>query len=112
MIVNIKTTGQQKMTLKRLPIGIQAFSSIREDDFVYIDKTQMLHQMVSVQGRYFLSRPRRFGKSMLVSTLHALFEGRKQLFEGLYIYDKWDWNKPTPSFALTLRQEQLRVERS
>jgi hypothetical protein len=84
------------MTLKKLPIGIQAFSTIREDDFVYIDKTQMLYQMASVQGRYFLSRPRRFGKSMLVSTLHALFEGRKELFEGLYIYDKWNWHKTYP----------------
>jgi len=84
------------MTLKKLPIGIQAFSTIREDDFVYIDKTSMLYQMASVQGRYFLSRPRRFGKSMLVSTLHALFEGRKALFEDLYIYDKWNWEKTHP----------------
>jgi hypothetical protein len=56
----------------------------------------MLYQMASVQGRYFLSRPRRFGKSMLVSTLHALFEGRKELFEGLYIHDKWNWDKTHP----------------
>jgi hypothetical protein len=81
------------MTLKKLPIGIQAFPKIREDDFLYIDKTQMLYQMAKDVGAYFLSRPRRFGKSMLVSTLHALFEGRKTLFEGLYIHDKWNWDK-------------------
>jgi hypothetical protein len=84
------------MTLKKLPIGIQAFPKIREDDFLYIDKTQMLYQMAKDAGAYFLSRPRRFGKSMLVSTLHALFEGRKTLFEGLYIYDKWNWDKTHP----------------
>jgi hypothetical protein len=84
------------MTLKKLPIGIQAFPKIREDDFLYIDKTQMLYQMAKDAGAYFLSRPRRFGKSMLVSTLHALFEGRKALFEGLYIYDKWNWDKTHP----------------
>jgi hypothetical protein len=79
-----------------LPIGIQAFPKIREDDFLYIDKTQMLYQMAKDAGAYFLSRPRRFGKSMLVSTLHALFEGRKSLFEGLYIVDKWNWDKTHP----------------
>jgi hypothetical protein len=84
------------MPLKKLPIGIQAFPKIREDDFLYIDKTQMLYQMAKDAGAYFLSRPRRFGKSMLVSTLHALFEGRRELFEGLYIHDKWNWDKTHP----------------
>ena len=84
------------MTLKKLPIGIQAFSKIREADFLYIDKTPMLYQMAKDAGAYFLSRPRRFGKSMLVSTLHALFEGRKALFDGLDIYDKWNWDITYP----------------
>jgi hypothetical protein len=82
--------------LKKLPIGIQTFSEIREEDYLYIDKTQHVKQLVDGGKYYFLSRPRRFGKSMLVSTLQALFEGRKELFEGLYIYDKWDWDTTYP----------------
>ena len=73
------------MTLKKLPIGIQTFATIRESDYLYVDKTEMLHELTAGTGRYFLSRPRRFGKSMLISTLHALYQGRKELFEGLYI---------------------------
>jgi hypothetical protein len=84
------------MTLKNLPIGIQTFSTIREDNFVYIDKTAQIFDLASKQGRFFLSRPRRFGKSMLISTFQALFEGRKQLFEGLIIENKWDWSKTYP----------------
>jgi predicted AAA+ superfamily ATPase len=79
------------MTLKKLPIGIQTFSKIREGDFLYVDKTQLLHELTRDAGAYFISRPRRFGKSMLISTLQALYEGRKALFEGLYIYDKWQF---------------------
>lgn len=67
----------QVMTVKKLPIGIQTFSAIREDDYVYIDKTPLIHQMVNSAGRFFLSRPRRFGKSLLVDTLKALFEGNQ-----------------------------------
>ncbi len=84
------------MTLKALPIGIQAFSTIRESNFVYVDKTDMVHQLANTQGRFFLSRPRRFGKSMLISTFQALFEGKKELFDGLSIYDHWDWDKTYP----------------
>ena len=84
------------MTLKKLPIGIQSFDAIRQENYLYIDKTKLLHQLTDGLGRYFLSRPRRFGKSMLISTLQSLYEGRKELFEGLYIYDKWDWNKTYP----------------
>ena len=76
--------------LKKLPIGIQTFSRIREEDFVYIDKTPMIADMVNGAGRLFLSRPRRFGKSLLVDTLRCLFQGRKELFAGLYIENRWD----------------------
>ena len=67
------------------PIGIQTFEKIREDDFVYVDKTALIHQLASQKGYYFLSRPRRFGKSLLLSTLEAYFSGRKELFDGLAI---------------------------
>ncbi|MDR0687487.1 MAG: AAA family ATPase, partial [Prevotellaceae bacterium] len=82
--------------MKKLPIGIQSFTSIREEGYLYVDKTADIYRMVSSGKVYFLSRPRRFGKSLLISTLEALFRGRKNLFEGLYIYDKWDWTKQHP----------------
>jgi len=78
--------------MKKLPVGLQSFANIRENDFLYVDKTSLIYQLLQ-QKYYFLSRPRRFGKSLLVSTLKELFEGRKELFEGLYIYDKVQWKK-------------------
>lgn len=71
--------------LQRLyPIGIQTFFKIREGNFLYIDKTEYVYRMTHSASSYlFLSRPRRFGKSLLTSTLHCYFEGRKDLFEGL-----------------------------
>ncbi|MDR1115500.1 MAG: ATP-binding protein [Tannerella sp.] len=82
--------------MKNLPIGTQSFEILRSQDLLYVDKTGLIHRMVTTGRIYFLSRPRRFGKSMLISTLHALFSGRKELFEGLYIYDKWDWSRSNP----------------
>jgi hypothetical protein len=84
------------MIRKNLPIGIQSFEKLRSNDYLYIDKTKLIHQLITTGKIYFLSRPRRFGKSILISTLDALFSGRKELFEGLYIYDKWDWTKTNP----------------
>ena len=75
----------EKKELKRLPVGIQTFSNIIEDDMLYIDKTEYIWNMIHLSKYIFLSRPRRFGKSLLVSTLQAYFEGRRELFKGLYI---------------------------
>ena len=69
--------------MMKYPIGIQSFAQLREDGFVYVDKTQLLYRLVTEGKIYFLSRPRRFGKSLLVSTLKAYFQGRKDLFQGL-----------------------------
>ncbi len=82
--------------MKKLPIGIQTFSSIIQGDFVYIDKTPGIARMLDGAGRYFLSRPRRFGKSLLLDTIKSVFEGRHELFTGLYIEDKWDWSQTWP----------------
>jgi hypothetical protein len=82
--------------MKYLAPDTQTFSIMRENDALYVDKTQFVHEMVSQHRIVFLSRPRRFGKSLMVSTLKALFEGRKDLFEGLYVYDKWDWSQRFP----------------
>ncbi len=78
---------------KRLPIGVQDFREIRQEDYLYIDKTELIYKLITSGKYYFLSRPRRFGKSLLVSTLKYLFQGEKELFEGLYIYDKYDFPK-------------------
>ncbi|NDV66962.1 ATP-binding protein [Bacteroides sp. 224] len=70
---------------RKLPIGIQTFEKIRDDNYLYVDKTALIYQLASTSTPYFLSRPRRFGKSLLISTFKSYFEGRKDLFEGLAI---------------------------
>ena len=89
--------------MKKLPIGIQTFSELvdPEENYVYIDKTEVLHTLVTEGKYYFLSRPRRFGKSVMLSTLYELFRGSKKLFEGLYVEDKWDWNKKHPVIRIS-----------
>ncbi|MEE0912736.1 MAG: ATP-binding protein [Paludibacteraceae bacterium] len=74
-----------EQTLKNLPIGIQDFEKLRKEDYLYVDKTALMHRLVSTGSYYFLSRPRRFGKSLLISTLKAYFLGKKDLFEGLAV---------------------------
>ena len=71
--------------LKKLPLGISTFSEIIQENYVYVDKTEHIYQMVTGGKYYFLSRPRRFGKSLLVSTLAELFSGNKELFKNLWI---------------------------
>ena len=77
---------------RRLSIGIQTFSEIINRNLLYIDKTGLIHQLITAGKVYFLSRPRRFGKSLLISTLKAIFKGQKALFNGLAIYQTdYDW---------------------
>lgn len=71
--------------MRKYPVGIQNFEKLRRDGYCYVDKTELIYRLVSDGGYYFLSRPRRFGKSLLISTLEAYFEGKKELFEGLAI---------------------------
>ena len=71
--------------MQNLPIGIQSFKGLREDGCLYVDKTDVIYQLVNETKVYFLSRPRRFGKSLLCSTLRAYFEGKRELFKGLAI---------------------------
>jgi Predicted AAA-ATPase/PD-(D/E)XK nuclease superfamily len=82
--------------MKNLPIGIQTLKEIRRRNCVYVDKTQLVHQLVTTGKYYFLSRPRRFGKSLLVSTIKELYKGSKTVFEGLWIENNWDWSKKHP----------------
>ncbi len=86
--------------MKKLPISLQNFEELIAKDCVYVDKTRLVYKMATEGKFYFLSRPRRFGKSLLVSTLKRLFEGRKDLFQGLWIENaEWDW-KPHPVLYL------------
>lgn len=71
--------------MRKLPIGIQTFEKLREENYLYVDKTAMVYKIASNSTLYFLSRPRRFGKSLLISTFEAYFQGRKDLFHGLAI---------------------------
>ncbi len=79
------------MSKAKLPVGIQDFETIISERYTYVDKTELIYQIITQGKPYFLSRPRRFGKSLLISTFHALFSGRRDLFEGLWI-DQSDWN--------------------
>ncbi len=94
--------------MRKYPIGLQSFKEIITGGYVYVDKTALIHQLVSAGKYYFLSRPRRFGKSLLVSTLQTLYEGRKDLFEGLYIADKWDFSQTNPVVVIYFNQMSLR----
>ena len=87
--------------LKKLPIGIQTFSTIRKENYLYIDKTDIAYTLINNYKYSFLSRPRRFGKSLFLDTLRNIFEGKKELFEGLAIYDKWDWDKKYPVIKIS-----------
>jgi hypothetical protein len=96
--------------LKNLPIGVQDFEKLRKGDYLYVDKTALIYQLVSTGSYYFLSRPRRFGKSMLLSTLHAYFSGKKELFEGLAIEKlEKDWTT-YPVLHLDLNVGEYRTE--
>ena len=92
-------------TIRKLPIGIQDFEKLRKDNCVYVDKTQYVYQLGQTSSPYFLGRPRRFGKSLFISTLKAYFEGRKELFDGLKIAKlEKEWVK-YPVFHLDFNRE-------
>ena len=87
----------------KLSNGLSDFRGLIEDGYRYIDKTKYLHQLCTTGKFYFLSRPRRFGKSLMLTTLQEIYLGRKELFKGLWIEDQWDWNKKHPVIRLSLK---------
>ncbi len=87
--------------MRRYPVGIQDFSEVRKGGYVYVDKTMFIDKLFWHGKYYFLSRPRRFGKSLFLSTLDYLFQAKQDFFEGLYIYDKWDWTKTNPIIKIS-----------
>ena len=96
------------MTRRRLPIGIQTFRTVREEGYYYVDKTAYIRRLVDEGAHYFLSRPRRFGKSLLLDTLKEAFEGNEALFEGLALHDEWDWSVRNPVVRLSFGGGQFR----
>ena len=97
-----------KTQIKKLPIGLSSLEKMRTGNFVYVDKTAYIHQLTEGAGYYFLSRPRRFGKSLLIDTLHHLFIGNETLFQDLYIHPHWDWSikHPVLKFDLSKKRHQ------
>jgi len=93
---------------KKLPIGISEFAELREKNCVYVDKTRHIYSLLTDNSRTFLSRPRRFGKSLLASTLAAALQGKKELFEGLWITNSdYAW---TPVGVIKLDFSELSTE--
>jgi hypothetical protein len=84
------------MQRKSLPIGIQTFSQIRKENYYYVDKTQLALDLIASGKHYFLSRPRRFGKSLFLDTLKELFEANEPMFNGLAAQNQWDWSVKYP----------------
>jgi hypothetical protein len=87
--------------MKQLPVGEQNFAKIRNLDLLYVDKTEQIWHLLKGSSYNFLSRPRRFGKSLTLSTIQHIFEGRKELFQGLWIEDQWDWTMKNPVIHLS-----------
>lgn len=99
----------ESKTLKRLPVGIQTFSEVIDRDCLYVDKTEYICRMTNFSKYIFLSRPRRFGKSLLVSTIQSYFEGRRELFKGLYIDSvEKEWTAyPVLKFSMAMTKLDL-----
>jgi hypothetical protein len=85
-----------RIMVQKLPIGIQTFSTIRQENYLYVDKTEAIYRLLTSGIYFFLSRPRRFGKSLTLSTIKAIFAGERALFKGLWIEERWDWTKIHP----------------
>ncbi len=94
--------------MKKLPIGISDFKELITNNYIYIDKTKYIYDILNSSKYIFISRPRRFGKSLLLSTIEYIYQGQKELFKNLYIYNKWDWNLTYPviriDFSVDIRE--------
>ncbi len=95
-----------------LPIGIQTFSQMVKN-YYYVDKTKFIYELANGNSKYyFLSRPRRFGKSLLISTMKEFYLGNKELFKNLYVYDKWDWNNKYPVIHISFGAGKITNEKA
>ena len=94
--------------MQKLPVGVQDFMDLRASGYLYVDKTEYYHRLITSGKYYFISRPRRFGKSLMLSTIRYLFQGERDLFKGLWIYDRWDWGERYP--VISLDMGKLRIK--
>jgi len=97
--------------MKKLGIGISDFKELINGNYIYVDKTQYIYNLINSGKYYFLSRPRRFGKSLLISTIEYLFKGERELYKGLYIEDKWNWEENYPVVRIDFIKTQVRDEK-
>jgi hypothetical protein len=109
--------------MKKLGIGISDFKELIKGNYIYVDKAEYIYELINSGKYYFLSRPRRFGKSLLLSTLEYLFKGERELYKGLYIYsynignkslvieDKWEWEETYPVIRIDFAKTQVRDEK-
>ncbi len=97
-----------RFTMKRLPIGIQDFETLINNNYYYVDKTPFIYELVQKGKFFFLARPRRFGKSLFVSTIKAAFEGKKQLFKGLFLENHWNWKDNYPVVLLSFGRQVIK----
>jgi hypothetical protein len=106
--------------IKKLSVGISNFKELIQGNYIYVDKTEYIYKLINQGKYYFLSRSRRFGKSLLISKIRYLFEGQRELFKGLYIYsynignkslvieDKWNWEDTYPVIRIDFAQKQVK----
>jgi hypothetical protein len=97
--------------MKRLPVGEQNFGVIRSLEMLYVDKTEQIYGILSGSRYNFLSRPRRFGKSLTLSTIQCIYEGKKELFKDLWIENNWDWNQKHPVIHLSFNALDYRDDK-
>jgi hypothetical protein len=96
--------------MRKLGIGISDFKELIKGNYIYVDKTEYIYKLINSGKYYFLSRPRRFGKSLLLSTIKYLFEGQRELFKGLYIEGKWKWEEKNPVIKIDFGETQVKNE--
>ena len=87
--------------MKNLGIGAQELSAFKKNNYIYVDKTEIIHNLITSGRYYFLSRPRRFGKSLLLNTIKEIFLGNKDLFVDTWIYDNWNWAEKNPIIKIS-----------
>ncbi|MCF8107755.1 MAG: AAA family ATPase [Desulfohalobiaceae bacterium] len=90
--------------MKKLPLGLSTLSKIINEGYAYVDKSPMVAKLAESGSYYFLSRPRRFGKSLFIDTLKEALEGNRELFRGLWLHDHWDWGKRYPVIHLSFAE--------
>ena len=95
-------------SMKKLGLGIQELSEFQEKNLIYVDKTDIIHKLIEDGKYYFFSRPRRFGKSLLINTLYEIFSGNKELFQECSIYDKWNWEEKNPVIKISFAEINYR----